>query len=128
MRILLCTSVLLLGAANAFAQPPRAPVSPAIAALRDAVGRNPRDAESQFWARMQRDGAPLVESIPGDSANVLVTFLWRGDSATKNVALVNTAVASYEPAEALLARIPAPTSGTAAIPCGRMHGSSTSCP
>jgi len=106
MRTLLCTSVLLLGAANAFAQPARAPVSPAVTALRDAVGRSPRDAESQFWARIQRDGAPLVEPIPGDSATVLVTFLWRGDSATKNVALVNTAVASYEPAEALLARIP----------------------
>lgn len=106
MRTLLCTSVLLLGAASTFAQPAPAPVSPAISALRDAVGKNTPGAESQFWARVQRDGAPLVEPIPGDSASILVTFLWRGDSATKNVALVNTAVASYEPAEALLARIP----------------------
>ena len=93
MRTLLCTSVLLLGAANTFAQPAPAPVSPAISALRDAVGKNTPGAESQFWARVQRDGAPLVEPIPGDSASILVTFLWRGDSATKNVALVNTAIA-----------------------------------
>jgi enterochelin esterase-like enzyme len=106
MRTLLCTSVLLLGAASAFAQPAPAPVSPAITVLRDAVGKSTPGAESQFWTRIQRDGAPLVEPIPGDTANILFTFVWRGDSATKNVALVNTAVASYEPAEALLARIP----------------------
>ncbi|HKP15844.1 MAG TPA: alpha/beta hydrolase-fold protein [Gemmatimonadaceae bacterium] len=106
MRTLLRTSVLLLGAATASAQPARAPVSSEITALRDAVARKATGAESHFWARIQRDGAPLVELIPGDSANVLVTFVWHGDSATKNVALVNTAVASYAPAEALLARIP----------------------
>ncbi|HEX7977321.1 MAG TPA: alpha/beta hydrolase-fold protein [Gemmatimonadaceae bacterium] len=79
--------------------------SPAISALRKSAQKDARVAEAQFWATVQRVGTPLVEPIPGDSANVLITFLWHGDSATKNVALVNTAVASYVPAEALLTRI-----------------------
>ena len=79
--------------------------SPAIAALREAAQKNARAAEAEFWATVQRVGTPIVEPIPGDTANVLFTFVWRGDSTTKHVALVNTAIASYEPAQALLTRI-----------------------
>jgi enterochelin esterase-like enzyme len=79
--------------------------SPAISALRKSAQKDARAAEAQFWATVQRVGTPLVEPIPGDTTNVLFTFLWHGDSATKNVALVNTAVASYEPAQALLTRV-----------------------
>ena len=103
-------SVALLGSAVAGAQSlpsPQPPVaSPAIASLVDAVSKRTSDAEPEFWARVQRDGAPLVEPIAGDTPNVLFTFLWHGDSATKNVVLVNTAIASEVPAQALLARIP----------------------
>jgi enterochelin esterase-like enzyme len=79
--------------------------SPAISALRKSAQKDARAAEVKFWTMVQRVGTPLVEPIPGDTTNVLITFLWHGDSATKNVALVNTAVASYEPAQALLTRI-----------------------
>jgi enterochelin esterase-like enzyme len=79
--------------------------SPAIVALRKSAQKDARVAEAKFWTTVQRVGTPLVEPIPGDTANVLLTFLWHGDSATKNVALVNTAIASYVPAEALLTRI-----------------------
>lgn len=105
---------LFLAATTAWAQPTRrAPVSPIISALQSEVARGQSrsatpaasSAEAQFWARIQHDGAPLVEAIPGDSSNVLFTFVWHGDSATRNVALVNTAVASYEPKDALLAHI-----------------------
>src|SRR5215218_1241243 len=106
MRTLLRTSVLLLAAASTSAQLTRAPVSPTITALQNAVSKGTTDAEAQFWSRVQRDGAPLVEPIPSDTGNVLFTFLWHGDSATRNVALINAAVASQVPAEALLARIP----------------------
>jgi len=112
MRAFLLTSAILLAAAIAGAQPSptRQPPSPAaskvIAALLDAVSRRAEGAEAKFWARVQHDGAPLVEPIAGDTADVLFTFVWHGDSATRNVALVNTAVASYEPAHALLARVP----------------------
>ena len=80
--------------------------SPIITALQKSARKDARAAEAHFWETVQRAGTPLVEPIPGDTANVLFTFVWHGDSATKNVALVNTAIASYEPAEALLARIP----------------------
>jgi enterochelin esterase family protein len=80
--------------------------SPAISALRKSVEKDARAAEAQFWATVQRVGTPLVEPIPGDTTNVLFTFLWRGDSTTtKRVALVNTAIASYQPEQALLTRI-----------------------
>ncbi|MBW8768186.1 MAG: DUF3327 domain-containing protein [Gemmatimonadetes bacterium] len=81
------------------------PDSPAITALRKSAQKDARAAEAQFWTTVQRVGTPLVEPIPGDTANVLFTFLWHGDSATKHVALVNTAIASIEPAQALLTRI-----------------------
>jgi enterochelin esterase-like enzyme len=107
MRHLARASAFLLAATTVWAQPPRtAAVSPTISALQQAVTNQTANAEPQFWSRVERDGAPLVESIAGDTANVLFTFVWHGDSATKNVALVNTAVASYVPKEALLERIP----------------------
>jgi len=85
--------------------PPPVLDSPAISALRKSAQKDARVAEAQFWTTVQRVGTPLVEPIRGNSTDVLITFLWRGDSATKNVALVNTAIASYQPSEALLTRI-----------------------
>lgn len=34
-------------------------------------------AVRRFWSRVGRHGAPLVERLPGDSKDRLVTFLWR---------------------------------------------------
>ena len=110
MRTIVHTSAILLAAALSGAQTPAAratpPASTAVAALQSAVSKGTPGAEAAFWARVQRDGAPLVEPIAGDTSNLLFTFVWHGDSATRNVALVNTAVASYEPAQALLTRLP----------------------
>src|SRR5215212_10752257 len=107
MRIIAFGSALLLAATIVAAhQPPPAVVSPTISALQNAVSKRTPGAEARFWARVQRQGAPLVEPIAGDTSNVLFTFVWHGDSATRNVALVNAGIASYEPAEALLARVP----------------------
>jgi enterochelin esterase family protein len=107
MRALVRLPAILLAATLAAAHSaPEQSSSPAIAALQDAVSKGTPGAEVNFWARIQRTGAPLVEPIPGDTTNVLFTFVWHGDSATRNVALVNTAIASYDPAEALLTRLP----------------------
>jgi enterochelin esterase family protein len=110
MRTIAHASAILFAAALSGAQTPPAPAAPPIsttvAALQSAVSNGTPGAEAAFWARVQRDGAPLVEPIPGDTSNVLFTFVWHGDSATRNVALVNTAVASYQPAQALLTRLP----------------------
>jgi enterochelin esterase-like enzyme len=107
MRAILPTSALLLAVVAGAQAPPQPPiVSPTIAALRDAASKRTPGAEAQFWARVQGVGAPLVEPIAGDTSKVLFTFVWRGDSATRNVALVNAGVASEVPSEALLERIP----------------------
>jgi enterochelin esterase family protein len=100
------TSVLVATATLLAAQPVPPPASPTIAALQIAAQRSEPGAESEFWAKVKRIGAPLVEPIPGDTANVLLTFVWRGEPSTHHVALVNAAVASERPAEALLTRVP----------------------
>jgi enterochelin esterase-like enzyme len=103
--LMLAAAIPFAASIGARTTPPPPPASPTITALQKAAARDARAAEARFWESVQRVGTPLVEPIAGDSANVLITFLWHGDSATKNVALVNTAIASYEPAEALLTRI-----------------------
>jgi len=103
--LMLAAAIPFAASIGARTTPPPPPSSPTITALQKAAQRDARAAEARFWESVARVGTPLVEPIPGDSANVLITFLWHGDSATKNVALVNTAIASYEPAEALLTRI-----------------------
>jgi enterochelin esterase-like enzyme len=104
VRALLPTVLLGVAIAGARSGPPP-PASPAVAALEEAARQGRQNAEAEFWVKVQRAGAPLVEPIPGDTANVLFTFVWHGDSATHNVALVNAAVASERPAEALLTRV-----------------------
>ncbi|HEX8189091.1 MAG TPA: alpha/beta hydrolase-fold protein, partial [Pyrinomonadaceae bacterium] len=45
------------------------------------------DALEEFWREVSREGAPLVEPIKDDAADLLVTFLWRGGAAEKFVAV-----------------------------------------
>jgi enterochelin esterase-like enzyme len=45
-------------------------------------------ALERFWSELQRCGAPLVDSIPGNDRSVLVTFVWRAGEATRNVVVV----------------------------------------
>jgi enterochelin esterase-like enzyme len=83
---------LLLTAFAVFAQTPvhsEADVnaSPRILALRKDVELRRRAAVDRFWQEVRKAGAPLVESIPGDGGNSLVTFLWQGDSKTRNVVI-----------------------------------------
>ena len=61
--------------------------SPRIFALRKDVELGRRQALGRFWQEVRKSGAPLVESLPGDSGNSLVTFLWQGDSTTRNVVI-----------------------------------------
>ncbi len=61
--------------------------SPLIAALRKDVAASHHAALDQFWQQVRKTGAPLVESISGDHDNSLVTFLWQGDSKTRNVVI-----------------------------------------
>ncbi len=55
-------------------------------------------AVSQFWAEIEKSGTPLVEPISGDERHSLVTFLWRAETETHNVAVVG-AINGAEPAK-----------------------------
>ncbi|WP_341722430.1 hypothetical protein [Streptomyces rimosus] len=45
---------------------------------------------ARFWAETAATGTPLVEPLDGDPEHRAVTFLWRGDPATRQVlVLVN---------------------------------------
>jgi enterochelin esterase family protein len=85
--VLILTSVIA-----AFAQgPTHSPVgldaSPRIAALRGQIESGKTGAVDQFWNEVNRNGAPLIEAIPGDPTDSFVTFVWHGDSETRNVVI-----------------------------------------
>ena len=63
--------------------------SPRLSALEQQLKSGLAGALDAFWTVITKNGAPLVESIPGDKRDVLVTFLWRGDTHTENVVLVD---------------------------------------
>jgi len=42
-------------------------------------------AAAEFWSEIKQRGTPLIEADANDPKNRIVTFLWRGDSETRNV-------------------------------------------
>jgi enterochelin esterase family protein len=63
--------------------------SPRIAALQRAVEEKDPEAVERFWAAVRASDAPLVEPAPGSQQSSLVTFVYRGTSATRNVVVVD---------------------------------------
>jgi hypothetical protein len=61
--------------------------SPRISALRKEIGSGRSAAVARFWQQVRKSSAPQLESIPGDAANSLVTFLWQGNSETRNLVI-----------------------------------------
>lgn len=72
--------------------------SPRITGLREQIKRGNPAALPQFWAEMKKNGTPLIEPIPGDERHLLVTFLWKAEDNTRNVAVVG-AINGAEPAK-----------------------------
>jgi enterochelin esterase-like enzyme len=62
--------------------------SPRIVALREQLDTGEPGAVNAFWAAVAAQGTPLVEAIPGTDDAFLVTFVWRGTPATRNVLLI----------------------------------------
>lgn len=62
--------------------------SPTIAALQTELAANNSAALDQFWQRIIREGAPLIEPIPDDHNHMLVTFVWRGDPDLHHIAVI----------------------------------------
>lgn len=80
-RVALALSVIASHAARAQSPPS---TSSLIDSLRGRVGLTTQDA----WTVLGRRGLPLVEPTANDSEHCVVTFVWRGDSTTRNVVLV----------------------------------------
>jgi enterochelin esterase family protein len=66
--------------------------------LRRDIEDGTQSAAQQFWAEVQRNGAPLVEPIPGNKTHSFVTFVWKGSPGTRNVAVIN-GINGAEPAK-----------------------------
>jgi enterochelin esterase family protein len=60
-------------------------LSPRLAALRDRIKSGDREALDKFWKEITERGAPIIEGVPGNDREVLVTMLWRAREETKNV-------------------------------------------
>ena len=60
-------------------------LSPRLAALRDRIKSGDREALDNFWKEIRERGAPIIEGVPGNDREVLVTMLWRAKEETKNV-------------------------------------------
>jgi len=56
-----------------------------IRALRASVEAGSPGSIDAFWKNIEKEGAPIIEPLPGDDKNMLVTFLWRGTPDTQNV-------------------------------------------
>ena len=59
--------------------------SPRIKALKASVEAGEKGSVDAFWKEVKKQGAPVIEPLPGDDKNMLVTFLWRGAPDTHNV-------------------------------------------
>ncbi|MFI5272712.1 MAG: enterochelin esterase [Ktedonobacterales bacterium] len=66
------------------------PRSPVIGALWTALAAGRADdALAAFWAMVAAVGAPLIEPLPDEPGFSLLTFLYRGDETTHNVAVLD---------------------------------------
>ena len=60
------------------------PLSPRLATLRDQLNSGDRKALDSFWKEITESGAPMIEGVPGNDRDVLVTILWRAKDETRN--------------------------------------------
>ena len=61
------------------------PTSPRIAALERELKNGNAAALEAFWQQTQAEGTPLIEPTEDDEEHSLVTFVWQGDRATRQV-------------------------------------------
>jgi enterochelin esterase-like enzyme len=75
--------------------------SPSIANLQKALTAHNTTALKNFWARVAKTGAPLIEPIPTEKNFSFVTFLWHGDNQTRNVVIFD-GVAGFDAKDQML--------------------------
>lgn len=62
--------------------------SPRIQALQAALHAGDAEALAVFWQQAEAEGTPLVEALPDDPQQMIVTFLWRGDDSLVDVVIL----------------------------------------
>jgi hypothetical protein len=75
--------------------------SPSIVTLRHKLESGGAAAVKNFWDAVHKSGAPLIEAAPGATGFSLVTFLWHGDSQTRNVVIFD-GVAGFDAKDQML--------------------------
>ena len=84
-------------------RPPYA--SPRINALKAAVETGEPGSVDSFWKEVEKQGAPIIEPLPGDDKNLLVTFLWKGMPDTRNVFVARLPYAGGAPDDYFMDRL-----------------------
>ena len=79
------------------APPPAKYQSPRIEALRAALKAGRQGSVQAFWKEMKKQGAPILEPLPNDNRNMLVTFVWKGTAGTQNVFVIRLPFAAAAP-------------------------------
>ena len=79
--------------------------SPRLRRLDLAVRRNGPSAVHEFWARIQREGTPLVEQRRDSRREYWLTFLWRAERGVRRVGL-RSALAGEVAADGELTHLP----------------------
>jgi len=87
------------------APPKPAYESSRIKLLRAAVEAGQLQSVGTFWEAVRKQGAPIIEPLPGDNKNMLVTFLWKGTPYTQNVIVLRIPNAAATPDDYLMQRL-----------------------
>jgi enterochelin esterase-like enzyme len=64
------------------------PISPRLLALSEQLRSDSHEILTAFWSDILAQGTPLLEPIPDDPTELLVTFLWRAPDPATQVALI----------------------------------------
>lgn len=56
--------------------------------LEEDIEQGNNTALQEFWNKIERNGAPLIEELTGDLENNLVTFIYRADEEVENVIFI----------------------------------------
>jgi enterochelin esterase family protein len=79
--------------------------SPRINALKAAVETGAPGSVDSFWKEVEKQGAPIIEPLPSDDKNMLVTFLWKGTPDTRNVFVARLPYAGGTPDDYFMERL-----------------------
>lgn len=79
--------------------------SPRIRLLRASLESGKQESVAAFWDEVKRQGTPIIEPLPGDNKNMLVTFLWKGNPYTQNVMVLRIPNAAATPDDYLMQRL-----------------------